>query len=373
MMTRTATLALLLALAAPSVNAAGEFSVVLRNSGLARTISNSAGILKTTKLEANRAQMLDHPSVEFLIEIEHQGGLTILAPSDFRFREASAGKRNQEQRRRVELTCTREGFPLTVYIDYYIEPRASYQQKAIVVRPSAQPEGAVIKRIVIEDMSFRGEFVPLAPPEGGQGGSGLGAVDPKAGRGVFFFVGSQIGREWYTPRGGLTMWEETDVPLSKGHETGRATIGAAAGPPEVVYERYREFAWNACFALRGGDDGPNSAGDFSKRFQEFKSRFGRYFAARTLAFTPLDGRGFDCEAYTVGGRGFLVLFNPTRQRKTVRLPLDDPGLGLSGEVKLYDWTGLDSAASMGAANPDNGTQIELAPMSARIIGIDVGE
>lgn len=373
MITRTAAIALLFALAAPGVNAASEFSANLRNSGLARTISNAAGILKTTRLEANRAQMLRHPSVEFLIEIEHQGGLTILAPGDFRFHEATAGKRNQEQQRRVELRCIREGFPLVVYVDYYIEPRASYQQKAIVVRPCAQPEGAVLKRIVIEDMSFRSEFAPLAPAEKADGGSGFGAIDPGAKRGVFFFVGSRIGREWYSSRGGLMMWEETDVPLSKGHQTGRATIGAAAGPPETLYERYREFAWNACLAWHGDGDGTNAAGDFTNRFQAFRNRFVQYFAARTFVSTPLDGRGFDCEAYTAGGRGFLVLFNPARQPKAVRLPLDVSGLGLSGEVKLYDWTGLDSAAAMGAANPGDGVEIELAPVSARIIGINVGE
>lgn len=377
MKVRTTLFAAALAAAALNAQAASEFSVTLRNAGLARTISNAAGILKTTRLEANGARMLDQPSVEFLIEIEHDGHLTILAPSDFDVHDTSATRRNQEERRRLELRCTREGFPLIIYVDYYIEPRAFYQQKSIVVRPCAAPEGAALKRIVIEDMRFRDEFVPFGPPESVETGSEIGAIDPKANRGVFFFAGSPVGRVWYSPRRILMAWEELDTPLSKGHETGRVTIGSGAGSPDALYERFREFAWNAWSAARGEGSGADAAnagsGDFNKRFEAFKQRFQQYFAERKRVSTLLDGSGVDCEAYAVGSGGFLALFNPTRQARRVRLPLRGSGFELSGEVRLYDWTSLESGVPIRVAAPDDDVEIQMDPMSVRIIGVNIEE
>ena len=88
--------------------------------------------------------------------------------------------------------------------------------------------------------------------------------------------------------------------------------------------------------------------------------------AYTVAVDLVDGEG-----HIVDNSGFVVLFNPSQESRKVLLPLDEPGLGLSGELRLSDWSELESGVDMGVAKPGDLVEVTLPPVSAKIIGINI--
>jgi hypothetical protein len=302
------------------------------------------------------------------------------------------------------------------------------------------------------------------------------------------------------------MWENAYVPLAKGYETGRATIGAVTGPPEVLFKRFREFLWeNYCAArpsagsgstgskwqvrpsegepvtmrksdvLAGklpdtatqgkaravelvGDDwlagsayikepefaaltacreacrklreanrgiiirlspesmppaeqvhwlgtvdrvvlagGPGEDGLAARRL-----RYSRAFIFPALTLDPEfdaglytkdpltvpgklapylgvyqhildfpDGKNVCGEGHIIDSKGFIVLFNPASEPRKVAIPLDEPELELKGSVKLADWTKPDSPADLGTVRVGDKVEVELAPASTKIIGVNL--
>ena len=255
-------------LCAPSF---AEDEIVFKNAGLTRTVSGAAGIIKTTKIEAAGAHMLDGPSVEFMLEIEHKGARITLVPSDFDIKDTKVLTRDREVQTSIRLDSHYDGIPLTIHLNYFSEPRNQYLQKSIAVTPCKEAADSILKLVVIDDMRLREQFAPCAPidrisvTENGittdlaslserftfDATSNFAAIDRKSNRGLFFFVASPRGREMFSTRRSLVLSEQMDAPLGKGFETARATIGAVTGPPEVLYKRFRDFIRsNYCAARR---------------------------------------------------------------------------------------------------------------------------
>lgn len=433
-------LTLLLAATLPCASAAQD-EITFKNAGLTRTVSAAAGIIKTKKLEANGVQMLDGPSVEFMLELQHKGTTITLVPSDFDVKEVNAITRGNETNTYVRLDSHADGIPLTIHVNYYHEPKLDYQQKSITVLPCKKPEGAVLKRVVIEDMMLRSQFRPVTPydplaatdsraeaPADVQGrfrfdrSSDFAALDPKSNKGLFFFVNSAVGTESCSRGGNIVMAENLDVPLEKGYESGRATIGTAAGPPEVLYKRFREFLWNSCAAKTGkpgtsADQSPRPSFSYSQahrlsqverlswsedqnadplalRRRLYLRAF--VFPPRTMGYTPADallaqlgekhpryfevyqhvlalpdGGSIDGEAHILDNKGFIMLRNPSASAQKVALPLNEPELELKGTLKLTDAGETGTAAELATAKPGDTIEIELGPGATRVIGVNM--
>jgi hypothetical protein len=84
-----------------------------------------------------------------------------------------------------------------------------------------------------------------------------------------------------------------------------------------------------------------------------------------------DGNNVDGEGHIVDNKGFIILFNPSDKPQKVTLPLDEPELELRGALKLSDWTDAASPSSLGNAKAGDKFEIELAPASTKIIGVNM--
>lgn len=404
--------------------------IVLKNAGLSRTVSGAADIIKTSRLDAAGTQMLDGPSVEFMLEIEHKESRVTLVPSDFDIKDTSVLTRNRETQTIIRLDSHYDGIPLTIYLNYFREPQKCYMQKSITVSPCKQAAGSILKLVVIDDMRLREQFSPCKPT--GQAGerfafdqsSSFAAIDRKANRGLFFFVASPRGRETFSTRRDLVLSEEMDAPLENGFETARATIGFVAGPPEVLYNRFREFIWDNCCAARretngepviytaSQDDTPASLvhkldkaafirfasaadclqarklffnggfilpypvmvadGCASKpEFDALKQRFPQFFYTYQHVLASPDGQSVDGEGHVVDNKGFVMLYNPSDKPQKTAVPLSEPGLELKGILKLANWTQPDSTSTMGTAKSTDQVEIEVPAGSMKIIGINI--
>jgi len=257
---------LLLVLCGSADAAQDEF--VIKNAGVARTISAFGGPLRTVKLEANGVQVIRQPGVEFIIDLDYKGEAVSLAPADFEIREVDTVKLGTELRTTLRLQCIREEIPLVMRLRYHSDPTGWYQQKSIEIEPCKKAAGAILRRIILDDQVLKPDYVPVMPapraadPVGtadpGSAGrfvfdvpSSFAVIDRAAGRGLFFFVTSLVGKEGVGRSGSVRMWEEMYVPLEQGYETGRATIGAVKGPAELLFKRFREFVWdNYCVARK---------------------------------------------------------------------------------------------------------------------------
>ncbi len=521
---------LALALALPVL---GADELVLKNAALSRTITSFAGPLRTTKLEANGVQMLAAPGVEFLIDIDYKKEPITLTPGDFDIEKTDTAKIGQESQVTIKLRSHRPDVPMVAYLKYHSLPDAPYIQKSLTITPVKELPGAVLRRVTLEYCQLKPEFAPVTPVDRYAGISGgepkpdltepakrfefgqrseFAAIDAKAGKGVFFFVGSLFGRETYSRSGHLVLAEDAFVPLEKGYETSRATIGAVAGPPEVLYKRFRELLWNSYSVIRGKPTGATvlrsdgsewsearasesqpapakpqlfavlsrcqakceelrkankdliirlsqqAAGQlpyvhllnaidqiefpgshqegslgarqrrynqafvlppytidtgqrdvdldkpfpqaryaivstlsdppqtqaarrtsnpsaemnaYLERFDAFGKRFRQYFEIYQHVLDFPDGQRVDGEGHILNNKGFIILYNPSDQPQKVALPLDEPELELKGDLKLSDWTELDSGADMGRAKPGDKIEVELGPVSAKIIGINI--
>lgn len=356
--------------------------MTIKNMWFSRMVSGTVGILKTTKLEANGVQLLDQPSVEFMVDVEYKGKIISLLPGDFDVMDVKTSEVNKVTKTSIEMLSHNSDFPLRVSVDYYSEPKALYMQKSIHIAPCKKPSGAVLKRVSIEYFRLKDAYMPVVPLNryvlepgdetkaissdvkndfGFEGYSDFAVVDPKTNKGIFFVAEPQRAKIFATSRHYLTITEEANVPIEKGYETARTTIGVAAGPPEIIYKQYREYLLNSRCAMLGS----------SKKLGEFKKKFNTYFQACQYVSIPLESMGIDAEAHAVGNKGFIILFNSSDKPQKIALPLDEPNLGLAGEVKLSDWTGLDSSSDMGAAGAGDKVEIEIGPGLMKIIGINI--
>ena len=250
--------------------ATGSEEFAVKNKALSRSVTFSSGTLRTQKLAANGVNVLDGPSVEFLIDLDYKGGRIVLGPSDFAVTGFDVSTHALETRTVLNLTSKRNGVPIRVQLNYWAQQDAPYIQKSLVIKPYEGDRGAVIRRVTLEDLSLRSEFEPVTPLDRYSGNAehypkadlsevktrfrtdadaNYVVMDPAAQRGLFFFVSSLFGKEVVGRRGALRMTEETYTPLKDGFKSARATIGTASGTPEVLYKRFREFLWqNYCIA-----------------------------------------------------------------------------------------------------------------------------
>ncbi len=84
-----------------------------------------------------------------------------------------------------------------------------------------------------------------------------------------------------------------------------------------------------------------------------------------------DGQHIDGEGHIIDNKGFIVLFNPADKVQKIALPLGESELELSGEITLSDWTELDAPMDMGRVEVGDQIDLELQPLSFRIIGVNV--
>jgi len=105
----------------------------------------------------------------------------------------------------------------------------------------------------------------------------------------------------------------------------------------------------------------------------FRKRFARYFDTYQHVLGFPDGRSVDGEGHIVDGSGFIVLINPTLEERTVRLPLDEPGLELDSTRchELSDWSSLTEGTPLASASISNPPTFTLEPLEVKYVGVNV--
>lgn len=338
--------------------------LAIRNAGTTRVLSGKSNVLKTIRVVSGGLQVLDPPAVELMIEIEVNGKRETLTPGDFDIKSIDKVTDGREVQTSIELRGTNPDLPLTVYVDYWCDPRLQYQQKSITIAPSKRPAGAVIKRVTIESMMFAKPIVALAPAAAGfsnDSKSGFAAVDPKSGKGVCFSFPS--GRAEFVRGRSLIAYQEIDVPVEKGYKTGRLSMGAVSGTPEAAFAAYRQMVIETQYPVLAKNS----------RFAALRKQFARCFAG--CGYLPPcseDGR-VDAQSHVADNKGFILLFNPDSAAKTVALPLSDAGLGLSGDLKISDWTTFESPASLGTKKSGERLEIEVPAGGFRMVGVNIDD
>lgn len=339
---------LVLVLSIPVYGARGDDDeITLKNAGISRTVSGISDLLRTSKIAANDTQILAGPSVEFMLDIDYKGKPITLIPSDFMFKDIDSVTKGREKRISIEMLSKDESLPLVVYMNYYFEPKTLYMSKSISVdRCKAMADG-VLKRVTIEMLQLSDSYQPV---------SDYGAIDQKAGKGVFFSIDTPGGKVNYGANRFLTVTEDVNASLGKNFESGRFIIGASMGDSNSLFASYRQFLLETRYASLNKNP----------KFAEFKKRFEAYF--RTYQQVSLS---VDCEAHISDGKGFILLFNTSAESKKVILPLSDSTLGLTGELKLSDWSEFSTPVDMGAKKPGESAEVEIAPGAIKIIGINI--
>lgn len=412
--------------------AAGSQELTIKSTVVSRTISWFAGPLRTTNIEANGVRMLDGVGVEFLIDLDYKGEPLTLSPGDFEIRNIDTIKIGQESQVVIDLHCLKKGLPLHIYLKYHYVPGMPYLQKSLKIAPCKEAAGAMLRRVTLEYCKFKREFLPVVqsgsaqtqgprsdpgkqsePPsrqsdvdeqsetnkqpdilsnhfvimsEAKKLGLGLrsefGVFDTKSNKGAFFFVTSATGAESYNLGHGLVMTDNASVPLEQGFETGRATIGAVAGSMDDLYKQFRRFLWRnyppytVCDhpylqGIQRITNPDEKLGAYLNRFFKFRNRFEQYF--EVCQRVPIDPSTKDVvgEGHIVDNEGFIILFNISEETRKVRLAFDDAAMNLKGNLRLSDWTQLDFRTDMGNVESSEKLEVELAPLSEKIIGINI--
>lgn len=337
----------------------GEFEEMpLTNAGFTRVVSGTCNILKTTKLLVGETKLLDQPSVEVMIDIDYKGSLVTLIPSDFDIKKIERATKGKENETSITLESHYPGLPLRIYIDYWSDPRNQYQQKSISIEP-LKAAGAVLKRVTIDSIQFPNTIKPIAPAASGfvnETKSSFAVVDAKSQKGVCFdFPSGKIAlNSWRY----LTAYEEMDVTLEKGYQTGRMTLGAVSGKPEVVFKSYRQILLETRY--------PTLAKDL--KFSALRKRFGTCFSV--CQYIPDDGH-ISAEGHIADNTGFILLFNMGSEVGKALFSLSEPALGLSGDLKLSDWTSLDKATDMGTKKLEDKLEIDVPAKGYKIIGVNI--
>lgn len=340
-----------------------EFEEIsIQNVGITRVLSGTSNLLKTTKVQASGLQMLDQPSVELMIELDVKGELFTLVPNDFDIKSIDTVANGKEKHLSIELRCKTPELPLTVYMDYWSDPACTYQRKSITILPCKQATGTVLKRVTIEALQFLRPILPLAATASGftnEAKSSFAAIDPKTGKGLCFSFAS--GKAEFSRGHSLVVYQQMDVPLEKGFETGRLTLGGVSGKPEAAFAAYRQMLLETRYPALAKNS----------KYASLRKQFAQCFAV--CQYVPPcseDGRT-DAQGHIADNKGFVLLFNPDTEAKTATLPLSDAALNLSGEVNLSDWTALGAPTSLGLKKLDEKITIEVPAQGYRIVGVNV--
>ena len=159
------------------------------------------------------------------------------------------------------------------------------------------------------------------------------------------------------------------------HNAGDSNL--AARPMRELVHAEMSMIGNGIGQAGGGFDfkqAPAELMDFLKKLFAFRKRFEDYFDSYQHVLGFPDGKRIDGEGHILGGKGFIVLVNPTENPLTVKIPLAEPELELSSEKKheLTDWTNLTEGRPLGSARISDAPEIELTPLEVRYIGVNVG-
>lgn len=113
--------------------------------------------------------------------------------------------------------------------------------------------------------------------------------------------------------------------------------------------------------------------DFMRDIFSWRKQFNDYFRVYEPLLNFPDGANIDGEAHIVNGRGFIMLYNPTNAAKSVRLPLNEPGLELKSGVyyNLSDWTNLKQGQPAGKLRPEDNFTLSIPAYGYKIIGINI--
>ncbi len=330
-------------------------TLTIKNFGYVRTISGANDIVKTTQFQVGNTEMLSLPSVEFMIDVEHNGELITLVPSDFLFKGIDSTTKDREIRTSIELLGKNPNMPLEVYLDYWRDDRNTYQQKSISIQPYAKAKGAVIRRVTIESMRFKNTLSPLAAGPAGfvnETQSSFAIFDQKSRKGLCWSLPSGV---IFVGRGNsLLAYEMANAGLEDGYKTGRFALGAASGRPEEIFADYRRMLLETRYPALAKDS----------RFAALQKRFPDFFAE--YKYLPSDpGSGTDMEARISGDRGFILLFNSGSAEASVEIPKSDPVFASFSRFELSDWTSMETGARLEA------TKIIVPAGGYKIIGVNV--
>ena len=331
----------------------------LKTAGLIRTISGVENIIKTTELQIGDLKTMDGPSLDFMIELDWKGENLILVPSDFTIQGVGSETKNQEIITSVELRCKVERFPLVVYIDYIRNPKAAYQAKSITIPPRKNVKGAVIRRVTTESVQFKSDLAPLSTDASGFGSDykrAFAVVQQKSGKGVCF--GATAGKAAMDRPRRFSVYEETETPAELGWKSGRVWFCAVSGTPGEAFRTYRQMLLDTRYPALAKDT----------KLVALKTRLPASFAS--CRYLPASGT-VDAEGYIADNKGFIFLFNTASASAKTVLPLSDPGMKLSGDLKLSDWTTLDKPVDMGVKKLDENVELDVDARGYRIIGVNV--
>lgn len=105
----------------------------------------------------------------------------------------------------------------------------------------------------------------------------------------------------------------------------------------------------------------------------FRKKFERFFTAYQPILGFPDGHSIDGEAHLINGQGFLLLYNPTNQPLTIKVPLDEPALELdpNQNYSLTDWSDLENKQVIGSARIKDSPSVIVPALGWKIIGINV--
>ncbi len=113
--------------------------------------------------------------------------------------------------------------------------------------------------------------------------------------------------------------------------------------------------------------------DFLSQMFNFRKRFANYFTQYQHVLGFPDGASVDGEAHIINGQGFILLFNPTSNSKSLNLPLDEPGLELQPGVvyNLSDWSSFTSGQSLGTARTSSPPNLTIPAYGFKVIGVNI--
>lgn len=241
------------------------------NGWIQRRIHCLSGKLATTSLvnAANSEEYLDETNSEFEIILSGEGQTVSLNFKDFEYVGYETPDWDDHKRTiQVRLSADVNGKSLPVSVFYEALADENFIRKWLQIGP-CDLEGWVIRNVTIENMKLKEMVEGVIPhpryprtydnhedrvhsePDK------VNVADPEKrfqfgdlarsvvtywgyGEGLYFFMQSLLGNEFFSRPSGLVMKQRDYVPLTEGMTTGAAVIGAYSGPPETGFKRYNE-------------------------------------------------------------------------------------------------------------------------------------
>lgn len=331
--------------------------LTIKNLGYARTLSGVNDIVKTTQFHIANTEMLSLPSVEFMIDVERNGELITLVPSDFLIKGIDTNTRDREIRTSIELIGKNPSLQLEVYLDYWRDDRSTYQQKSISIQPYSKAKGAIIKRVTLESTRFKNTFSPIAATSKGfvnESKSSFAVFDPKSKKAMCWSLPSGV--TFLGRNNNLLAYETVDVNVENGYKTGRLSLGAASGKPEEIFAAYRRMLLETRYPALAKDS----------KLAALQKRFADCFAEYKYLHSDPDV-GIDMEARIASDKGFIFIFNPGSAGASVEIPKSDPIFGSFSRFELSDWTSLEDSAKIEPG------KIVVRAGGYKIIGVNIDE